>query len=88
MHERAGDKLLDSIEHDERKVPLSVVPQEQKPPPVIDEIKFSVEPKKVVINEAALPPAKWFMTRRFTITEKLKIIEKYKESQNMSATCR
>ena len=48
-------------------------------------------PVKVKINsikEASMPAAKWSMTKRFTVAEKLRIIDKFNEEKNVSATCR
>ena len=59
------------------------------PKPPVEELKSPI--KDILPEEPDLAPSspvKQSMTRRFTITEKLKIIEKFKETNNASVTCR
>ena len=95
MHERAGDVMLRSEQAPNpgdnqillesphpvfRPVlPGSPVEQEHKSPIKIEDDKQIVVPER---------PAVFSMTRRFTIAEKLRIIDKYKSNMNISATCR
>ena len=94
MHERAGDHLL----HGSEQVPVRVVQQPAAAlVPVIEpsgsasNVDEEQKSKGMIENHgiSAVPARPFRMTRRFTITEKLKIIEKYKENDcNVSVTCR
>ena len=84
MHEQAGDAIM----HEEVKVVHADIPSQLRALPIEEEIKAHAESKEIIQNEVVLAPGRWSMTRRFTVAEKLKIIEKYKETENTSATCR
>ena len=73
-----------SQQHKQRK-PLSVIQPQSAPP---QDVVVQAPVKKSVINERAVPPAKSPMMRRFTVAEKLSIIEKFRQSNNISGTCR
>ena len=74
--------------HEEAKVVHADIPSPPRALPIEEEIKAHAEGKEIVRNEVVMAPGRWSMTRRFTVAEKLKIIEKYKETENASATCR
>ena len=94
MHERAGDAIL--CERQEEEI------QSDMPAPLsapADEGKVNVDPVFAVENDSVQPdsksdraeilsPSRKLMTRRFTIAEKLRIIDKFKECDNVSITCR
>ena len=69
-------------QHKQRK-PLSVIQPQSAPP---QDVVVHAPVKESVKNERAVPPAKYSMTRRFTVSEKLSIIEKFKQSNNISGT--
>ena len=84
MHERAGDNIL----HGSKQVPVRVV---QHPAgPVSNLVEEQKSTGKIENHRRIAVPARPFrMTRRFTIAEKIQIIEKYKENDsNVSVTCR
>ena len=89
MHERAGDiPALD----ENRKALVSFIP------PASPTYLFSPPPKELLVQapikqavKIVLPkvsPVRGLMTRRFTVAEKLAIIDKYKETEEISSTCR
>ena len=84
MHQRVGDSLLP----EGQKLQLRDVPPAPSPAPAKEEVRSPVIIRNVSINEESMPAVKWLMTRRFTIVEKFRIIDKYKEDNNASATCR
>ena len=94
MHERAGDailreKLEEEIQSD-LPAPLSVPADEGKVnvDPVSALENDSVQPDSKSDRAEIVPPSRKLMTRRFTIAEKLRIIDKFKECGNVSMTCR
>ena len=97
MHERAGDRILKpgKVKRIGKKsiaiAPTDLssqpaVPPPSYPPPVEkrNNLLMGVLPRQAdVPNQTGS-----VMTRRFTVREKLRIIDKHKELQNISATCR
>ena len=97
MHERANDPIL----HDEQSPNIRLIQPAPAPANVKDDVKQPAsqpvianeisKPVKVNINsikQESKPLAKWSMTRRFTVAEKLRIIDKYYKNKNLWATCR
>ena len=92
MHERSGDVLM---EKSPNRSP-AVLSDRTPPPSVIEDMKVPVISHSSVENEAPAqcvrgspaPPARGIMTRRFTLAEKLRIVQKYNETENLSGTCR
>ena len=97
MHERAGDRVLKPGKARRiGKQALAVsssdsAPPRSPPPPSYQPsiVNHNTVPTEQ-IPEAAVVPNKigTSMTRRFTVREKLQIIDKYKELENISETCR
>ena len=54
-------------------------PPSPSAPPVEEEVKSPVENQNVVEDKVIAPQPQGLMTRRFTVSEKLRIIGKYKE---------
>ena len=92
MHERAGDVPLVNKLH--QNLSSAVKGNPQRPPLVkssnpqrrSQDAKSPV--KTVVKKELASKQAEITMTRRFTVAEKIQIIEKFKEVGVVSETCR
>ena len=86
MHEDEGQRglLLDIVPPS--NAPL--VKKEIKARPKIQNVVQNDKQQIVVQNEVVPPSVKLSMTRRFTVAEKLRIISKYKETENASSTCR
>ena len=91
MHERAGDQV---ILHDKLQN-LSLSRPASSQPVVNDEVKSSIESRVrsqavnvLNVEKPILSPTPGLMTRRFTVAEKLRIIDYFNESKNISATCR
>ena len=97
MHERAGDSIHPKKVF--RGKPQILNPEKEVA--VVDKRNIKVSPtvvekarKDVVLSKDTIPqsavvgkPAQ-FMSRRFTVVEKLEIIDKYKTLKNVSETCR
>ena len=77
MHERNGDFLMPREPN--ARSPVSRTPS---PPPGKDEVKSPVVSQSLVDNDAPVAHVLCSMTRRFNLTEKIRIIEKYKETEN------
>ena len=73
------------VQQQVRRKPLSVI-QPQSAPRKSEVVQTPV--KTSLKNERAAPLTNSSMTRRFTVAEKLVIIEKFRESNNISGTCR
>ena len=98
MHERAGDKIPKPGKPRILK-PVSVVPKTcpakvpqlvTLPVPPVSPVAANDPIVEGIPHDIARVPAvtNRCMTRRFTVHEKLRIIDKYKELKNVSATCR
>ena len=102
MHERAGDTILPPKRiprwgRPERHIPkrAAVLRRPPKPPvsvpsPPEEEHENLVVDSDDKVTQPEMNPltTTQYMTRRFSVIEKLKIIDKYKESKNISSTCR
>ena len=95
MHERAGDVMPSSelARNPAHNQPLLARPHPvSRPvlsgPPVHQEHKSPIKIEDDVQIVVPARPAVFSMTRRFTIAEKIRIIDKYKSNRNISATCR
>ena len=102
MHERAGDsihpkKVLSGKRQtsnpekevavvDKRIIPIT--PPRVSLPSVEKGSKDVALSKETISESTVVGKPVQFMSRRFTIVEKLEIIEKYKTLKNVSATCR
>ena len=88
MHERAGD--IPAL--DENRALVSFIrpasPSYLSAPPPNDLVVQAPikQVVKIVLPESI--PVGGLMTRRFTVAEKLAIIDKYKETKEISSTCR
>ena len=80
MHERAGDEMVLSKNQ-------SAQLREPQPQP-LDEVLESSAKENLPELPPQPAPVKILMTRRFTVSEKLRIIDKFKETKNTSETCR
>ena len=78
MHERNGDFL--TPREPNARSPVSRTPS--PPPPVKDVVKSPVVSQSIVDNDAPETHVSGLMTRRFNVAEKIRIIEKYKETEN------
>ena len=86
MHERAGDyPILDKISRNSASDIRSPSPR-----PSVERVQVPIEKDLEIESEIRPPSATWSrkMTRNFNVDEKLRIIEKFKELENVSATCR
>ena len=97
MHERAGDRILKPGKARRiGKQALAVsssdsAPPRSPPPPSYQPsiVNHNTVPTEQIPEAAAVPnKIGTSMTRRFTVSEKLQIIDKFKELENISATCR
>ena len=100
MHERAGDlPIMDKKEKhasigEVRRSNALLQPRNpnqnlaSRPSSVPQSNKANQAVSKVLPKDLPLSSLKSSMTRRFTIAEKLIIINKFKESKNVSQTCR
>ena len=92
MHERAGDlPLMQQKRQKEAKRPAQQNPVQSSAINPLQPTEANVPEKsivKVVVKERTSNPVKSSMTRRFTIAEKLQIIEKSKEGGTISENCR
>ena len=68
----------------------AIAPVSPPPLPVVksEGIKIEDPGKQIVKTEAFSPSTFKSMTRRFSVSEKIKIIDKFRELNNISSTCR
>ena len=101
MHERAGDRIFPKMkfaamsrvpQKQIASVPQSSDPLKQAMPAPLPPDRKSVVEANVQEEHCpiSVPPPKstMLMTRRFSIADKLRILDKYHETSNISATCR
>ena len=101
MHERAGDVILPRNKLKLKNSPksnvgLSSLAKVKSPPKELGRVSFLIEKKELgkandsskqsALSSISTPNGQ--MTRRFTVAEKLRIIDKHKELKNISATTR
>ena len=97
MHERAGDSIHPKkvlmvkrqISNPEKEVAADNKRNIKLPPTVVEKARKDVVLSKHTDSQSKVvgKPTQ-FMSRRFTIVEKLEIIDKYKTLKNISETCR
>ena len=101
LKQLSGDKLiLPDIPKRRAEAPLQKPPvfeEDEKSPVKVrkDEHLHEQDEKSPVrvkkdehLHSSSLSSEKYLMTRRFTIAEKLRIIDKFKSTKNVSETCR
>ena len=102
MHERAGDTILPkakivsrSVFPKEQKASVAQVNEPLSeplptPPPLDEKDDVGVIVVEKHRSVPLLPPIESIlpMTRRFSVAEKIRILDKYHELDNISATCR
>ena len=99
MHERAGDSKLPKrvLRFKSQNLPIKQKPKVVKIERLDSisqkseeqDVKQNPAPDKVDLQKVVVPVKETQqMSRRFTVAEKLVIIDKYKDCENISATCR
>ena len=102
MHERAGDNILPKEKHTFSSIPMVCIKPPlpaviHEPPAGIPSPIQAVETdnhsdgagvRMVEPKEGSSSRVRKVMTRRFSVAEKLRIIAKFKETNNISSTCR